>query len=71
MEIWDGPEVGGRTFVPLKHQGWCDYHGVVHAYAELPRVSTDDPRRRWCVNCGHTQRLEPPPTVVILKWVDE
>lgn len=56
---------------PRKDKGWCDANGVEHSWADVPRTASDDSHKRWCVNCGHSQRLDPPPTMVVSRWIDE
>jgi hypothetical protein len=57
---------------PRKEKGWCAYHGVEHAWEELPPIFTGWQLKRWCVNCGTSQKLEPPPQNSILsRWVDD
>lgn len=42
---------------PPKPEGWCDEHGIQHAWAIVNELLLTHPpqEKRRCVNCGKTQ----------------
>lgn len=45
---------------PKKEAGFCDKHGIDHAWEAGPILTSNPPIiTRRCINCGKSQRLEP------------
>lgn len=43
---------------PRKQEGWCEEHGVQHAWESGPTLTSSPPiLTRVCVNCGKQQQL--------------